>query len=130
MQRRLQQFGRIADGVLSAFARVYAFDESQAPRMMHIFRNALLTLVEIPDATLLSAQRVLVDASYPKTAIGSVRNPVDREFWLNEFAKVGDKIQDGGHRISTKQAGSFSHERETPAHSWLARQPHRPATHH
>ena len=77
----------VADGVLSAFSKVFGFDESQAPRMLHIFRNCLLTLVEMPEATLLSVQRLLLDPMYRKTATAFVSNPVVRSFWTDEFGK-------------------------------------------
>lgn len=77
----------VADGVLSAFSKVFGFDESQAPRMLHIFRNCLLTLVEMPEATLLSVQRLMLDPMYRKTATAFVSNPVVRSFWTDEFGK-------------------------------------------
>ena len=77
----------VADGVLSAFQRVFGFDESLAPRMIHIFRNCLLSLVEMPNATLLDVQRLLVESLYRKSVIARVSNPVVRSFWLEEFGK-------------------------------------------
>lgn len=77
----------VADGVLSAFSKVFGFDESQAPRMLHIFRNCLLTLVEMPEATLLSVQRLLLDPMYRKSATAFVSNPMVRSFWIDEFGK-------------------------------------------
>ena len=77
----------VADGVLSAFQKVFGMDESQAPRLLHIFRNCLLSLVEMPNATLLDVQRILVEPLYRKSVIARVRNPVVRGFWLDEFGK-------------------------------------------
>ena len=77
----------VADGVLSAFQKVFGFDESQAPRLLHIFRNCLLSLVEMPEATLLSVQRLLLDPMYRKSVVAHVRNPVVRSFWIDEFGK-------------------------------------------
>ena len=77
----------VADGVLTAFQKVFGMDESQAPRLLHIFRNCLLSLVEMPNATLLDVQRVLVEPLYRKSVIARVDNPVVRSFWLEEFNK-------------------------------------------
>lgn len=77
----------IADGVLTSFQKVFGFDESQAPRMLHIFRNSLLSLVEMPNATLMDVQRVLVEDMYRKSVVARVENPVVRSFWLDEFGK-------------------------------------------
>jgi hypothetical protein len=77
----------VADGVLSAFQKVFGMDESQAPRLLHIFRNCLMSLVETPNATLLDVQRLLVEPLYRKSVIARVTNPVVRSFWLDEFEK-------------------------------------------
>lgn len=77
----------VADGVLSAFQKVFGMDESQAPRLLHIFRNSLLSLVEMPAASLLDVQRLLVEPMYRKSVIAQVSNPVVRSFWLDEFNK-------------------------------------------
>jgi hypothetical protein len=77
----------VADGVLSAFQKVFGMDESQAPRLLHIFRNCLLSLVEMPGSTLIDVQRILVEPVYRKTVIARVSNPIVRSFWLDEFGK-------------------------------------------
>jgi type IV secretory pathway TraG/TraD family ATPase VirD4 len=77
----------IADGVLASFQKVFGMDESQAPRLLHIFRNSLLSLVEMPSATLIDVQRILVEPIYRKSVIARVSNLVVRSFWLDEFGK-------------------------------------------
>lgn len=77
----------VADGVLSAFKKVFGLDEESAPRLLHIFRNSLLSLVEMPGATLLDVQRLLVEPVYRKSVISRVKNPIVRSFWLDEFGK-------------------------------------------
>ncbi len=81
----------VADSVLTAFKKVFGFDEATAPRLLHIFRHCLLTLVGRPDATLLSVQRLLVDAGYRKSMIAQVNNNAEREFWLSEFNRWNDR---------------------------------------
>lgn len=77
----------VADGVLSAFGKIFGLDESQAPRLLHIFRNTLLSLVEVPNTTLLSVHRMLTDAIYRKSITNQVSNSVVKSFWLDEFGK-------------------------------------------
>jgi hypothetical protein len=77
----------VADGVLTAFQKVFGMDESQAPRLLHIFRNCLLSLVEMPNATLMDVQRVLVEPLYRKSVMARVGNPAVRSFWMEEFGK-------------------------------------------
>ncbi len=77
----------VADGVLTAFQKVFGMDESQAPRLLYIFRNCLSSLVEMPSASLIDVQRLLVDEMFRKSVIARVTNPVVRSFWLDEFGK-------------------------------------------
>jgi hypothetical protein len=79
--------GLVAEGVLAAFQKVFGLEEGSAPRLLHILRNALHSLVGQPDATLLSIQRILVDAMYRKTVVGRVTSPIVRAFWTTEFEK-------------------------------------------
>ncbi|EMI16460.1 hypothetical protein RMSM_06618 [Rhodopirellula maiorica SM1] len=79
--------GRVADGVLSAFVKVFGLDTATAPRLLHIFRSALYTLVEQPDATLIGINRLLTDTAYRKAAVARVSNPAVREFWHGEFGR-------------------------------------------
>lgn len=81
----------IADGVLTAFKKVFGFDAGSAPRLLHIFRNCLLSLIGQPDASLTAIQRLLTDAGYRKSVIPQVRNPAVREFWLAEFGRWNDR---------------------------------------
>ena len=75
----------VADGVLSAFQKVFGLEEGTAPRLLHIFRNCLLTLVGQPGTTILSVQRLLVDERYRETLVHRVKNPVVRQFWEGEY---------------------------------------------
>jgi hypothetical protein len=67
--------------------KIFGLDEGEAPRLLHIFRNCLLSLVEMPGSTLIDVQRILVEPIYRKTVISRVSNPVVRSFWLDEFGK-------------------------------------------
>ncbi len=81
----------VADCVLTAFKKVFGFDEATAPRLLHVFRHCLLTLVGHHDVTLMSVQRLLVDASYRKSMIAEINNDAVREFWLSEFGRWNDR---------------------------------------
>ncbi|QDT64081.1 type IV secretory system conjugative DNA transfer family protein [Calycomorphotria hydatis] len=77
----------VADGVLTAFKNVFGFDEGSAPRLLHIFRNSLLTLIGRPEASLEQLQRLLTDANFRKSAVARVENAAVRNFWLTEFGR-------------------------------------------
>ncbi len=74
----------IASGVVGTFKKVFA--DSWGPRLEHILRNTVLALLELPDATLLHALRLLVDAPFRERVVARVRDPLVRFFWEREFA--------------------------------------------
>ena len=81
----------IADGVLTAFKNVFGFDEATAPRLLHIFRNSLLSLIGRRDASLLTVQRLLTDTNYRKSVVAGVTNPAVQSFWLTEFDRWNER---------------------------------------
>lgn len=74
----------IASGVIGMFKKV--FSESWGPRLEHLLRNTVLALLEVPDATLLGALRLLVDAPFRERVVARVRDPLVRFYWTREFA--------------------------------------------
>nr|WP_255712597.1 DUF87 domain-containing protein [Rhodopirellula sp. JC740] len=81
----------IADGVLTSFKHVFGFDDGSAPRLLHIFRNSLLSIIGSPDASLVAVQRLLVDAVYRKSVVGRVENEAVRSFWSTEFNRWNER---------------------------------------
>ena len=61
--------------------------ESIGPMFEHYLRNALLALVEDPEATLLDVPRMFVDESFRNRILRNVVNPVVLQFWSQEFAQ-------------------------------------------
>jgi len=72
-----------ASGLLDAFKKIWG--EFWGPRLEHILRNALLALLEQPEATLADVLRLLDDAAYRKHAADRVANAQVRSFWLKEY---------------------------------------------
>lgn len=59
--------------------------ESIGPMFEHYLRNALLALVEDPNATLIDVPRMFVDAAFRGPVLARVANPTVRQFWEQEF---------------------------------------------
>jgi len=111
-----------AAGLLEVFKKIWA--DSWGPRLEHILRNALLALLDQPDATLGDILRVLVDSPFRRHVASRVQNPHVRSFWLEEYEgyparfraeaiapiqnKVGAFVTNPIlHRIVGRAAGSF-----------------------
>ena len=73
----------VASGVVAAFKKMFA--DSWGPRLEHILRNALLALLESPNTTLISLNRMLFDAAYCKGITSRVSDPAVSAFWATEW---------------------------------------------
>lgn len=74
----------VAGAVLGAFKKV--FGESWGPRLEHVFRNALLALLDTRAPTLLGVTRLLGDARFRESVVRQARDPLVAQFWTREFA--------------------------------------------
>jgi DNA helicase HerA-like ATPase len=75
----------IASGIISTFKKIWS--ESWGPRLEHILRHALLSLLEYPNSTLLDLPKLLTDKDFRKNVISYITHPQVREFWFSEFDK-------------------------------------------
>ncbi|MCC7537458.1 MAG: type IV secretion system DNA-binding domain-containing protein [Deltaproteobacteria bacterium] len=80
---------RVASGVLAAFRKVYAPQGTWGPRLEHIFRNALLALLEVPRATIADVPRLLLEERFRAMVVEKVTDPIVRHFWLVELPSYG-----------------------------------------
>jgi len=74
----------VASGIIASLKKLWF--ESWGPRMEHILRFTLLTLLCVPDATLLDIQPLLTDEEYRRNALRYVMDKHILAFWKNEFA--------------------------------------------
>jgi hypothetical protein len=73
-----------AAGMLEVMKKIWA--DSWGPRLEHILRNSLLTLLDQPEPTLADVLRLLTDAGFRGRAVQRVANGQVRDFWLREYA--------------------------------------------
>lgn len=95
----------VASGVLSAFKKVWG--EFWGPRMEHILRYSLLTLLEVPGSTLPSLVRLLTDGPYREELVAHVSDPLVRHFWQREFAALPAKLQAEALSPILNKVGAF-----------------------
>ncbi len=76
----------VASGLVGIFKKIYA--NSWGPRLEHILRNTILSLLEYPGTTMLGIPRVLQDKDYRRKVVRKITDPVVRSFWENEFEKM------------------------------------------
>ncbi len=74
----------VASGVLSAFESIWK--NSWGPRLEHFLRNAVLALMDTPEATLLGVPMLFLSTDYRAHVVNKITNPIVRLFWEQEFA--------------------------------------------
>lgn len=72
-----------ASSLVGVFKKMWS--DSWGPRLEHILRHSLLTLLDQPKATLADVQRLLSDSAFRKQALRHVANPQVYDFWTKEY---------------------------------------------
>src|SRR5205085_6593743 len=80
-----------ASQLLEAFKKVWA--QFWGPRSEHILRNALLALLEQPEATLADVLRLFDDTTFRKRVAERVANAHVRRFWLTEYESYPARLR-------------------------------------
>ena len=81
----------VCSGLVGIFKKLYV--DSWGPRLEHILRNTILSLLEYPGTTMLGIIRILQDEDYRRKVVRKIQDPVVKTFWLSEFEKMQDKIR-------------------------------------
>ncbi|KKQ96606.1 MAG: hypothetical protein A3C27_03705 [Candidatus Levybacteria bacterium RIFCSPHIGHO2_02_FULL_39_36] len=81
----------VSSGIVSIFHKIYG--ESWGPRLEYILRNVILTLLDIEQGTLVDALRILSDSGFREKVVAKLSDPVLRNFWEAEFAKMPDRLK-------------------------------------
>jgi len=106
----LQKVGRdyhhlIASGLISVFKKVWS--EFWGPRLEHILRHSILTLLEYPNSSLLDIPRLLTDKEFRKQVLQSVTQQQVREFWYSEFEKYSAWLRSQAISPILNKVGQF-----------------------
>jgi len=80
----------IASGIMGVFQKIWI--DVWSGRMQYILNNALLALLEYPNATILGIMRLLTDKKYRKEIVSNLEDPVVKSFWENEFAQYEQRF--------------------------------------
>jgi type IV secretory pathway TraG/TraD family ATPase VirD4 len=95
----------IASGLISVFKKIWS--EFWGPRMEHILRHSLLTLLDLPGSTLLDLQRLLTDNEFRKELLHHVTQEAVRKFWVAEFEKYSAWLKSEATAPILNKIGQF-----------------------
>ncbi len=91
----------VASGLMSSFKKIWV--DAWSARMEYILNNILLALLEYPDSTLIGVNRMLADKAYRNKVVENITDPSVKSFWVDEFAKYGERyMQEAGAAIQNK----------------------------
>ncbi|HUD21024.1 MAG TPA: type IV secretion system DNA-binding domain-containing protein [Candidatus Saccharimonadales bacterium] len=95
----------VASGVVGIFKKI--FGESWGPRLEYILRNAILGLLDYPSSTLLGVMRILTDNSFRRLVVNTIKDPVIRDFFVNEYEKYEPKFRNEAIAPIQNKVGQF-----------------------
>lgn len=80
----------VVSGLMSTFKKIWV--DAWSARMEYILTNALLALIEYPDTTLLSVNRLFNDKAYRTKVVDYIKDPAVKAFWVDEFANYTERF--------------------------------------
>lgn len=83
-----KQKSLVASNMISIFQKFYEA-KYFGPRMEYVLRNAILTALETEDPTLQTILDLLTNKGIRKEIIKGLNNKTLKDYWLNEFEKLG-----------------------------------------
>jgi len=95
----------VASGVVGIFKKI--FGDSWGPRLEYILRNTILGLLDYKDATMLGINRILVDAQYRRKIVSEIKDPIIRDFFINEYERYDQKFRTEAIAPIQNKVGQF-----------------------
>lgn len=95
----------VASGLISVFKKIWP--EFWGPRLEHILRHALLTLLECPGSSLIDLPRILVNKEFRAEKVAMVVDQQVREFWFLEFERYSAWLKSEAVAPILNKVGQF-----------------------
>ncbi len=95
----------VVSGLISAFKKIWF--EFWGPRLEHILRHALFTLLEVSESTLLDLPRLLTDPIFRKGIVIRLSDDIVKRFWFFEFEKYSAWLRSEAVAPILNKVGQF-----------------------
>ncbi|MEN8253243.1 MAG: DUF87 domain-containing protein [Patescibacteria group bacterium] len=95
----------IASGIVSVFKKLYGY--SWGPRLEHILRNALLTLLKTETSRMSDIIELLTNNKFRKKIVENLDDEILKSFWVNEFGKMQDRQRNEAVAPILNKVGQF-----------------------
>jgi len=96
----------VTSGLMATFKKIW--QDAWSARMEYILTNTLLALLEYPDSTLLSVNRMYTDKVFRAKVVDFVKDPVVKDFWVKEFAGYTDRFTQEATPAIQNKVGQFT----------------------
>src|SRR3989344_6115936 len=96
----------IVSGIVAIFHKLYG--NTWGPRLEYILRNALLSVIKLPNPTLLMVQEILTDDNFRHKAIEKLDDKVLRNYWVNEFEQMQPRLKSESISPILNKVGQFT----------------------
>ncbi|MCL5970794.1 MAG: type IV secretion system DNA-binding domain-containing protein [Patescibacteria group bacterium] len=95
----------VVSGFVSIFKKIYGL--SWGPRLEYILRNTVLSVIDLPDATMLMIPEMLTNDSFRHKALEHIQDPILRSFWVNEFEQMHPRLKSEAMSPILNKVGQF-----------------------
>ena len=95
----------VASGIVSIFSKLYSY--SWGPRLEYILRNTILTLLEVPNATMVMVPDLLADFNFRHKIVEKLQDKILYNFWVNEFDKMHPRLKSEAIAPIQNKVGQF-----------------------
>jgi hypothetical protein len=99
----------VASGIIAMMKKIWG--ESWGPRLEHVLRYTLLTLLATPGATLLLVPRLLLDADFRKRVVATLPDAHLQAFWRKEFNAYTARFRNEAISPVLNKVGAFTSSR-------------------
>lgn len=96
----------VVSGLMSAFKKIWK--DAWSARMEYILSNTLFALLEYPDATLLSVNRMLSDKVFRKKVVEKITDTAVKSFWVDEFGNYTERMAAEAVPAIQNKVGQFT----------------------
>ena len=96
----------IVSGIVAIFHKLYG--NTWGPRLEYILRNALLSVIKLPNPTLLMVQEILTDDNFRHKAIEKLDDKILRNYWVNEFEQMQPRLKSESISPILNKVGQFT----------------------
>ncbi len=99
----------VVSGIVAIFQKLFSY--SWGPRLEYILRNALLSIIEMPDATLLMVPELLTNQHFRNKVVAHLKEPVLINYWKYEFEAMPERLRNEAMAPILNKVGQFVQSR-------------------